>query len=171
MKNVYIALVALLLFFTAFVFRVGYKYMPVALAEHRSPIGGVNCEDFGSQTEAQADLRANPSDPGVLDEDHDGVACETFDYDDPARDEDPVPVTDTGNTGDQYNDTVQDQYDNPNSETQYDNNASDTQYDGTLMDAGGPTHGMIPTMPDGSCPAEFPTKQDGACQPSQTRIR
>jgi hypothetical protein len=35
--------------------------------------------------------------------------------------------------------------------------------DGTLMNAGGPTAGPMPKMPDGSCPPEFPAVQDDAC--------
>ena len=37
---------------------------------------------------------------------------------------------------------------------------------GTLMNAGGPTTGPMPLMPDGSCPGEFPTMEDGACYPA-----
>lgn len=36
-----------------------------------------NCGDFISQADAQAVLRADPSDPNQLDRDRDGVACET----------------------------------------------------------------------------------------------
>lgn len=36
-----------------------------------------NCGDFRSQAEAQAVLRADPSDPNQLDSDRDGIACET----------------------------------------------------------------------------------------------
>lgn len=36
----------------------------------------LNCPDFRSQADAQANLRANPSDPNRLDDDNDGVACE-----------------------------------------------------------------------------------------------
>jgi hypothetical protein len=36
----------------------------------------LNCSDFKSQAAAQANLRANPSDPNRLDADHDGIACE-----------------------------------------------------------------------------------------------
>lgn len=32
-----------------------------------------------------------------------------------------------------------------------------------LLKAGGPEEGPVPAMPGGECPAEFPTKQDGAC--------
>lgn len=34
---------------------------------------------------------------------------------------------------------------------------------GTLMNAGGPTSGPVPMMPNGSCPTEFPEVRDGAC--------
>jgi hypothetical protein len=37
---------------------------------------------------------------------------------------------------------------------------------GTLMNAGGPTTGPMPLMPDGSCPREFPTMRYGACYPA-----
>lgn len=50
----------------------------------------LNCDDFGSQAAAQQNLRDNPSDPNGLDAEDDGVACETTDYDNPARDEVPV---------------------------------------------------------------------------------
>jgi len=34
---------------------------------------------------------------------------------------------------------------------------------GNLFDAGGPSSGPAPPMPDGTCPREFPTMRDGAC--------
>ncbi len=37
------------------------------------------------------------------------------------------------------------------------------QQAGQLMNAGGPTDGPLPIMPDGSCPIEFPVERDGAC--------
>jgi hypothetical protein len=39
-----------------------------------------DCMDFASQSEAQAVLRADPTDPNRLDEDDDDVACDEFDY-------------------------------------------------------------------------------------------
>jgi hypothetical protein len=36
---------------------------------------------------------------------------------------------------------------------------------GSLLEAGGPTSGPVPLMPDGGCPREFPTMRDGACYP------
>ena len=35
-----------------------------------------NCADFASQAQAQAVLRADPTDPNKLDADKDGIACE-----------------------------------------------------------------------------------------------
>ena len=32
-----------------------------------------------------------------------------------------------------------------------------------LFNAGGPTHGPVPLMPDGSCPREFPSKRGNLC--------
>jgi hypothetical protein len=37
--------------------------------------------------------------------------------------------------------------------------------DGNLLEAGGPTSGPLPLMPDGGCPREFPTMRNGACYP------
>jgi Excalibur calcium-binding domain len=39
-----------------------------------------NCSDFPSQAAAQANLRANPSDPNHLDANHNGIACEVLPY-------------------------------------------------------------------------------------------
>jgi hypothetical protein len=36
---------------------------------------------------------------------------------------------------------------------------------GNLLEAGGPTSGPLPLMPDGGCPREFPIMRDGACFP------
>jgi LPXTG-motif cell wall-anchored protein len=48
---------------------------PAAFAQ----AGDQDCSDFDSQAEAQAHLRANPSDPEGLDgSDNDGIACESL---------------------------------------------------------------------------------------------
>jgi hypothetical protein len=44
----------------------------------------------------------------------------------------------------------------------------DEQYSantGELLEAGGPGSGPVPTMPDGTCPDEFPEEDGGACYP------
>jgi hypothetical protein len=44
--------------------------------------------------------------------------------------------------------------------------AADDQYGtGDLFDSGGPARGPVPPLPGGSCPAEFPVEQSGACYP------
>ncbi len=45
---------------------------PVAWAQD------LNCSNFNSQADAQEELRSNPSDPNNLDDDSDGIACETL---------------------------------------------------------------------------------------------
>ena len=40
---------------------------------------------------------------------------------------------------------------------------SDVVRPGDLLNAGGPTHGPILTMPDGSCLPEYPIKRNGYC--------
>jgi hypothetical protein len=35
--------------------------------------------------------------------------------------------------------------------------------DRELLKAGGPTDGLVPVMPGGDCPAEYPVEQGGAC--------
>jgi hypothetical protein len=78
-----------------FVFALGFTARVVyeqtlrpAFAQDEDPRAGLDCSNFGSQAEAQAELRSDPSDPKVLDEDD--VACE-YPYDDPATDEIRVP--------------------------------------------------------------------------------
>jgi len=46
---------------------------PMALAQDN-----LNCSDFPYQEDAQAALNADPSDPNGLDDDNDGIACESL---------------------------------------------------------------------------------------------
>jgi hypothetical protein len=71
----------------------------VAVAQDR-----LNCEDFGSQDEAQAVLDRDASDPNNLDADNDGIACETYPYDDDG----------SGAADDQYSETPPSDVNNPN---------------------------------------------------------
>ena len=138
------------------------------------------CEDFDSQAEAQQHLREDPSDPDELDEEEgedDGIACETFSYDNPEEDLNPVTAA-----IDEPETTSQTQ-----PETKSPPPPSTTPRttppppptlprpplpspapppepnQGTLMNAGGPTAGPAPRMLDGSCPKEFPQERGGAC--------
>jgi hypothetical protein len=103
-----------------------------------------DCQSFGSQESAQAELERNPNDPYNLDPDKDGQACEDHNYG-------------SGSTA------------SPTATSSPTSTASPTptadQYDRDLFDAGGPKSGPVPLMPDGSCPVEYPVKQNGACYP------
>ena len=138
------ALVALVLA-CGFTLRAGWEFsypdaapaaVSVDLAQSRNDL---DCADFDSQEEAQAEYDSDTSDPNNLDADNDGIACETLD----GGSED-TP----GNGGGG-------------------GNATDDQYgDDDLMDAGGPAGGPVPPMPGGGCPVEYPAERDGACHSS-----
>ena len=53
--------------------------VPFASAQLATPlVGDVDCKDFQFQEEAQAVLDATPGDPNHLDDDKDGIACESL---------------------------------------------------------------------------------------------
>ena len=55
---------------------LGLLAVAAPTASAASSTDRLNCSDFVSQAAAQANLRANPSDPNRLDADNDGIACE-----------------------------------------------------------------------------------------------
>jgi hypothetical protein len=112
-----------------------------------------DCSDFDTQEEAQAVYDQDTSDPYGLDEDDpspdDGIACEA------------LP---SGSDGTDTDDSAsQDQYDDGASQGQYDNDDGSDQRPGDLMKSGGPKHGPVLIMPDGSCLPEYPIKRNGYC--------
>lgn len=107
-----------------------------------------DCASFGSQESAQAELERDPSDPNNLDPDGNGQACEDYSY---GTTSDPAPTaTDDGD-------------DTGASQDQYDSGDGSADRPGDLMKSGGPTHGPILTMPNGSCLPEYPVKRNGYC--------
>ncbi len=156
-----------------------------AYAQDEDPTIGRDCGDFRSQAEAQAALRADPSDPDVLDEDEgpdDGIACETTEYDDPARDETPVaaavggsgsasPAPTTTSSPAPTTTSSPSPSSPPPTTTSSSSPSSDAsaspepqpRKDRDLMKSGGPTHGPVLTLPDGSCLPEYPVKRNGYC--------
>ena len=122
-----------------------------------------DCASFGSQESAQAELDRDPRDPNTLDADDDGQACEDYDYDDTSSttgSASPTPTTTSSPapTSSASPSAAEQQYDKPS--------AAKQQYEEEILfDSGGPTVGQVPLMPDGSCPVEFPVKQDGLCYP------
>jgi hypothetical protein len=105
-----------------------------------------DCASFGSQQSAQAELERDPSDPNVLDPDGNGRACDDYDY-----------STSTTTT-----------QSSPSPSTASPSSSSPSPKprplgDRNLLNAGGPTNGPAPLMPDGTCPPEFPTKHKNLC--------
>jgi hypothetical protein len=49
------------------------------------------------------------------------------------------------------------------SQQQNDNDDGSDDRPGDILDSGGPTHGPVLTMPDGSCLPEYPIKRNGYC--------
>ncbi|MET9907724.1 excalibur calcium-binding domain-containing protein [Streptomyces sp. NPDC006476] len=60
---------------------------PTAVAAHAQ--NNLNCSDFATQEDAQAEFNRDPSDPNRLDADNDGIACEDL----PHRSATAVPST------------------------------------------------------------------------------
>jgi hypothetical protein len=102
-----------------------------------------DCQSFGSQESAQAELQRNPTDPYGLDPDKDGQACEDYNY---------------GNGS-----TASAAATSSPTSTATSAAAVTDQYDRDLFNAGGPSTGPVPLMPDGSCPVEYPVKSNEAC--------
>ena len=149
-----------------------------ALAQDEDPRVGLDCDHYASQAEAQAALREDPSDPNVLDEDpgpDDGIACETTQYADPARDEVPVAeaVGDGASSPPSTTITTPPPSNSPPPKTPPPTSSASPPSSATasptpqpprdLFNAGGPSNGPVPLMPDGDCPVEYPEKHNGLC--------
>ena len=142
-------LVATLVLASGFTLRVAWEQLTDPTTPAMAQTDQYDCASFGSQQSAQAELDRDPSDPNNLDPDNDGTACEDYDYGVGGG-----SATTTNATRDQYaNNAATDQYQQATPST-------------TPFNAGGPASGPVPLMPDGSCPPEFPTEENGACYPS-----
>lgn len=146
--------------------------------------GDLNCADFGSQAEAQAEFDKDTSDPNNLDADNDGIACESLDggsgggegsgadldcadfasqaeaqaeFDKDTSDPNGLDADGDGEACEELGGGSEDVAGN--------DTAGKDQYNDDLMEAGGPASGPVPTMPGGGCPAEYPVKVDGSCYP------
>ncbi len=120
-----------------------------------------DCSDFESQEDAQEQLL--DGDPYVLDEDGDGTACNEVGVELAVQQTEASP--DSGDEEHQYADDDQyaDEYQYGSLASSGSTDSNGTTTSGTLLEAGGPQTGPVPTMPGGGCPDEFPTEKDGAC--------
>jgi hypothetical protein len=149
-------LVVVLVLAAGFAARLAYEQTTrPAQAQDGDPSADLDCADFDSQADAQAELRSDPSDPNALDEDDgadDGIACGDYPYDDPATDEIQVPE------GIQRPGSQQDPRPQP------DPRRSQQERE-RMPESGGLPGGALPVKPDGSCPAEFPVRHNNICLP------
>jgi len=129
-----------------------------------------DCASFGSQESAQSELDRDPRDPNNLDPDGDGQACDDYDYGgtstnsaSPSSSASPTttssPESTTSSASPSSDASASPQADEQDGQTR------GSRQDDDLMRSGGPHDGPVPLMPDGSCPAEFPTRQNGLCHP------
>ena len=130
-----------------------------------------DCESFGSQESAQAELERDLSDPSNLDSDVDGIACEEYDYGggeggsptaNPKKKAMPSPKKAMPSSqvisSPQATASPQATISSPQA------TPSSPPLDTTVLDSGGPgEHGRVPLMPGGGCPSEYPVERGGAC--------
>ena len=136
-----------LVLLAGFVSRVTYEQLIHPLESAVAQSSQRDCSSFGSQQSAQAALERDPSDPNGLDADGNGRACD-----------------DASTTTTQSRSLPSSA--SPSSSSSSSPSASSPptpQGDRNLLDAGGPTNGPAPLMPDGTCPPEFPTKHKNLC--------
>ncbi len=148
-------LIVALVLASGFTLRVAWEELANPTTPALAQEDQYDCASFGSQESAQAELERDLSDPNNLDPDADGQACEDYNYG--GGDGSTAPATASASA----TSAADDQYDASAGIDQYDASAGV----GSLFDSGGSTSGAVPLMPDGSCPAEFPVEQDGACYP------
>jgi hypothetical protein len=140
-------LVVGLVLLAGLVSRVTYEQLIHPLEPAVAQSSQRDCSSFGSQQSAQAALERDPSDPNGLDADGNGRACD-----------------DASTTTTQSRSLPSSA--SPSSSSSSSPSASSPptpQGDRNLLDAGGPTNGPAPLMPDGTCPPEFPTKHKNLC--------
>ena len=129
--------------------RVSYEQLIHPRERAAAQADQYDCASFGSQQSAQAELERHPNDPNNLDTDGNGRACDDYDYNAST-----INTTTTQSTASPS--TASPSSPSPTSRPR-------PQGDRNLLDAGGPTNGPAPLMPDGTCPAEFPTKHKNLC--------
>jgi hypothetical protein len=117
-----------------------------------------NCASFGSQQSAQAELERDPSDPNDLDSDGNGRACDDYDYS-ASTTNNTISSTTTQRSPSPSTTSPS----SPSSSSPSPSSKPRPQGDRNLLNAGGPTNGPAPLMPDGTCPPEFPTKHKNLC--------
>ncbi len=181
-------MVVVLVLAAGFVSRVTYEQVINPSTPALAQEDQYDCASFGSQESAQSELERDPRDPNDLDPDGNGQACDDYDYGGTGTNgasptttsASPTTTSNSpeGTTGSpQSSDSSPTSSASPNNDASRSSDASaspqaEAQDDQTkqqrnddLMRSGGPHAGPVPLMPDGGCPVEFPTRQNGLCYP------
>ena len=158
-------IVALVVLACGFTLRMAWE----ELADPKTPAFAqtdqYDCESFGSQESAQAELERDLSDPNNLDPDANGIACEGYDYGGGGG-----STAATASSSATQDPTAADPTASATADPTASATAATDQYQEdlgskNLFNAGGPAGGPAPLMADGSCPPEYPAKHNGACYP------
>lgn len=143
--------VALLVLFAGASARVAYEraldHEPGMRPAEAQESTDLDCDDFATQQEAQAEYDADPSDPNGLDADSDGIACE--------ENAGGGATDDDGASGDQY--------DGGGADRPSDRVGRNNRDDRGLMESGGSLAAPVPSLPGGGCPSEYPVEHRGHC--------
>ncbi len=165
-------LVVVLVLVAGFVSRVTYEQVINPSTPALAQEDQYDCQSFGSQESAQAELDRDPRDPNELDPDDDGQACEDYDYGSTDGSGSASPSSSASPTATSSPSASQDSTDDASASASPSSSASPTssasasaQAQDDLMNSGGPREGPVPSMPGGGCPAEFPTLHNGLCYP------
>jgi hypothetical protein len=153
-------LVVGLVLLAGLVSRVTYEQLVHTRESAAAQVNQYDCASFGSQQSAQAELERDPSDPNELDPDGNGRACDDYDYS--ASDTTTTTTTQSSASPSSASPSTT----SPSSSSSSSPSPSSRPRppgDRSLLDAGGPTNGPAPLMPDGGCPPEFPTKHKNLC--------
>jgi hypothetical protein len=145
--------------------RVTYEQLIHPRAPAAAQSNQYDCASFGSQQSAQAELERSPSDPNDLDPDGNGRACDDYDYSaSTTTQSSPSPSSTSPSSPSPSNPSPSSPSpSSPSPSSPSPSSKPSPQGDRNLLDAGGPTKGPAPLMPDGGCPPEFPTKHKNLC--------
>ena len=152
-------LVVGLVLLAGLVSRVTYEQLIYPTAPAAAQADQYDCASFGSQQSAQAELERHPNDPNNLDTDGNGRACDDYDYN--ASTINTTTTQSSASPSSASPSSASPSSASPSSPSP--TSRPRPQGDRNLLDAGGPTNGPAPLMPDGTCPPEFPTKHKNLC--------
>jgi|SRR5215211_2361983 len=122
-----------------------------------------DCEDLTYQEDAQAIYNQDPSDPNGLDENDDGVACESLPPRPDGGTTTPTTTTTTPTTTTAPPTTPAPSTTSPPPTVTPLPSPTPDPDPRRTFNSGGPVRGPVPLMPGGGCPEEYPVERSDAC--------